>query len=197
MFANDYYTEGADRQCLTLECPNANGNQDALISQVAAAQPNTVVVLETGGPDLTPWRSQVNALVEAWYPGEQGGPALARVLFGDVDPGGRLPVTFPDSESQLPTAGDPQKYPGVGMDVTYKEGVLVGYRWYDANKLAPAFPFGFGLSYSTFGYSGLQVTPAPAGSTAATVSVVVRNTGARAGIEVPSSIWRCPRPRPA
>ena len=196
VIGNDYYTEGADRQCLTLECPMTNGNQDALISAVAAAQPNTVVVLETGGPDLTPWRSQVNALLEAWYPGEQGGPALARVLFGDVDPGGRLPVTFPDSESQLPTAGDMAKYPGVGMDVTYKEGVLVGYRWYDANRLAPAFPFGFGLSYSTFGYSGLRVAPGPVGSTAATVSVAVRNTGARTGIEVPQLYLALPSPAP-
>jgi len=107
---------GADRSCLTLECPTVHGDQDGLIERVAAAQPNTVVVLETGGPVLTPWRARVAALVEAWYPGQEGGPAIARVLFGDADPGGRLPATFPKSESDLPTAGDPEAYPGRGGD---------------------------------------------------------------------------------
>jgi beta-glucosidase len=184
VFVHDYDTEGTDRQCLTLECPNVNGDQDALISQVAAAQPNTIVVMETGGPDLTPWRDQVKGLLEAWYPGGPGGPAIARVLFGDTDPGGRLPVTFPSSESQLPTAGDPQKYPGVGVDVTYKEGVLVGYRWFDANHLQPAFPFGFGLSYTSFHIGPLTVTPGAAADTA-NVSFDVTNTGARTGTAVP------------
>jgi beta-glucosidase len=91
--AANYETEGADLQCLSLECPNAYGNQDSLIRQVAAANPNTIVVLETGGPVLTPWRGQVKGLLAAWYPGEQGGAALARVLFGDVNPSGHLPVT--------------------------------------------------------------------------------------------------------
>src|SRR5439155_3078131 len=95
----DYETEGADRQCLTLECPNSNGDQDGLIEAVAAAQPNTIAVLETGGPVLTPWRNKVKGLVEAWYAGESGGTAIARVLFGDVDPGGRLPGTFPQKEA--------------------------------------------------------------------------------------------------
>jgi beta-glucosidase len=184
VFVNDYDTEGTDRSCLTLECPNVNGDQDGLISQVAAAQPNTIVVMETGGPDLTPWRDQVKGLLEAWYPGGPDGPAIARVLFGDSDPGGRLPVTFPSSESQLPTAGDPQKYPGVGLDVTYKEGVLVGYRWYDANHLQPAFPFGFGLSYTSFRIARLNVAPGPAANTAR-VSFDITNSGARDGIAVP------------
>src|SRR3954451_21702573 len=103
----DFETEAADRQCLSLECPD-NGDQDGLIDAVAAAQPNTIVGLQTGGPVLTPWRSKVKGLVEAWYPGETGGTAIARVLFGDVDPGGRLPVTFPQREADLPTAGDPE-----------------------------------------------------------------------------------------
>jgi beta-glucosidase len=184
VFVNDYDTEGTDRKCLTLECPNVNGDQDGLISQVAAAQPNTIVVMETGGPDLTPWRDQVKALLEAWYPGAPDGPSIARVLFGDVDPGGRLPVTFPSSESQLPTAGDPEKYPGIGLDVTYKEGVLVGYRWYDANNLTPAFPFGFGLSYTSFRLDRMSVAPGAAPDTAR-VSFDVTNTGARQGIAVP------------
>ncbi len=183
VFAGDYYSEGADRQCLSLECPNVHGDQDALISAVTAAAPKkTVVVLQTGGPALTPWRGQATALLEAWYGGQQGGPALARVLFGDVDASGRLPATFPDSEAQLPTAGDQEKYPGTGLPfptVKYKEGVFVGYRWYDQQRSTPAFPFGFGLSYTTFALSGLKLDPS------GRVSVVVRNTGSRAGIAVP------------
>ena len=196
VFAADYQTEGADKQCLTLECPDSHGDQDALIQSVAAANPNTIVVLETGGPVLTPWRDSVKALVEAWYPGQQAGPALARVLFGDADPGGRLPATFPRQEGDIPTAGDPEKYPGFGEDVKYKEGVLVGYRWYDAKRIAPAFPFGFGLSYSTFSLHGLGVQAAPGGGVGASVSVDVTNTGHRAGVAVPQLYLGMPQPAP-
>jgi beta-glucosidase len=192
----DYLTEGSDRQCLTLECPNAHGDQDALIEKVAAANPNTIVVLETGGPVLTPWRDKVKALLEAWYPGEEGGTAIARVLFGDVDPGGRLPATFPRAAGDIPTAGDPQKYPGVGEDVYYKEGVLVGYRWYDKQGIAPAFPFGFGMSYTSFAYRHLTVAPASDGSVGATVGVDVVNTGARTGSDVPQLYVGLPQPSP-
>jgi beta-glucosidase len=191
VFVGDYESEGSDRQCLTLECPNGNGDQDGLVQRVAAANPNTIVVLETGGPVLTPWRDEIGALVEAWYPGEQGGTAIARMLFGDVDPAGRLPVTFPQRESDIPTAGDPEKYPGVGENVTYKEGVLVGYRWYDQNNISPAYPFGFGLSYTTFAYRGLKVAPTSSG---ATVSVTVTNTGKRAGVAVPQVYLGFPQP---
>jgi beta-glucosidase len=177
LFASDYETEGTDRRCLTLECPN-QGDQDGLIEQVAAANPKTIVVLETGGPVLTPWRDKIGALLEAWYPGEQGGTAIARVLFGDTDPAGRLPVTFPQQEGDIPTAGDPEKYPGVAENVKYKEGVLVGYRWYDANNITPAFPFGYGLSYTSFDYRNLRVTPT-------SVSFDVKNVGTRAGSDVP------------
>jgi beta-glucosidase len=180
--AADYETEGADLQCLTLECPNAYGDQDTLIQQVAAANPRTIVVLETGGPVLTPWRNRVKGLLEAWYPGERGGAAIARMLFGDVDPSGRLPVTFPQSESQEPTAGDPGAYPGIANSETYKEGVFVGYRWFDAHRLDPAFPFGFGLSYTRFAYMDLTVTPTRSGAVAA---VTVANTGDRRGSAVP------------
>lgn len=183
VFAGDYYTEGADRRCLSLECPNFNGAQDALIEKVASANPNTVVVLESGGPDLTPWRDRVRALVQAWYPGEQGGGAIARMLFGDTDPGGRLPVTLPRQEADIPTAGDPQAYPGVGENENYKEGVFVGYRSYDQLHRQPAFPFGFGLSYTRFGFGDLRITSASAGGV--TVSVAVSNAGARTGIAVP------------
>ncbi len=183
--ASDYYTEGADRSCLTLECPDSNGNQDGLIEQVAAANPRTVVVLESGGPDLTPWRGKVGALVEAWYPGGPGGQAVADVLFGRTDPGGRLPVTFPDNEGQIPTAGDPAKYPGLGIDVYYKEGVLVGYRWYAAHHEQPAFPFGYGLSYTRFRFSRLAIKRVRGQHDRFRVTLTVSNRGRRRGWAVP------------
>jgi hypothetical protein len=162
------------------------GDQDSLISAVAAANKRTVVVLETGAPVLTPWRGSIAALLEAWYPGEDGGTAIAHVLFGDVDPGGRLPATFPAQYSQEPTANDPSSYPGVLepsasqtlYTETYTEGVFVGYRWFDAHHLVPAYPFGFGLSYTTFELSHLRLRRH-------TVSVTVRNTGKRIGYAVP------------
>jgi hypothetical protein len=157
-------------------------DEDAMIQNVAAAQPKTVVVLDTGGPVLTPWRDQVPAVVEAWDPGEDGGHAIAHVLFGDVDPGGRLPVTFPVSADDEQTAGDPEKYPGVGENVYYKEGVFVGYRWFDANKLAVAYPFGFGLSYTSFDFSKLALDERGG---KLVVSFDVRNTGSRKGSAVP------------
>ena len=178
--AADFQTEGIDRACLTLECPPVYGDQDGLIAAVAAANPRTAVVLETGGPVLTPWRGAVAAILEAWYPGGQGGAAIARVLLGDVDPGGALPATFPRSEAELPTAGDPLSYPGMGDVVVYKEDVLVGYRWFDARQLKPAFPFGFGLSYTRFALSGLRVGR-PSRSGAVTLSFTVRNVGTRNG----------------
>jgi beta-glucosidase len=217
--AADTESEGVDQRCMSLTAacggggqaipPNPQGTQTAfgdqneLIAKIAAAQPNTAVVLETGAPVLTPWRESINALLEAWYPGEDGGDAIARVLFGDSDPGGRLPATFPKSEADLPTApGGMAQYPGtlnpaedceVGTSVPcpyyqefYKEGVLVGYRWYDNQRLAPAFPFGFGLSYTTFRFSHLGVRRG-AGKDAppAAVSVTVKNTGKRSGWAVP------------
>jgi beta-glucosidase len=175
--AADYQTEGIDRACLSLECPPVYGDQDRLIGDVATANRRTVVVLETGGPVLTPWRYGVAAILEAWYPGGQGGAAIARVLFGDVDPGGALPATFPQSADDLPTAGDRMRYPGIANVEIYKEGVLVGYRWFDARHLTPAFPFGFGLSYTRFELSGLRAD-------GTSVSFTVRNTGARSGSQV-------------
>jgi beta-glucosidase len=196
LFVGDYETEGADRACLSLECPD-QGDQDGLVNAVAAAQPNTIVVLQSGGPVLTPWRDKVKGLVEAWYPGEQGGAAIARVLFGDTDPGGRLPVTFPQRDADLPTAGDPQKYPGdANGDLQYKEGVLVGYRWYDARNITPAYPFGAGLSYTTFAVRNLRIEPAAKGATGATISADVVNTGKRAGVAVPQLYLGLPQPSP-
>jgi beta-glucosidase len=124
----------------------------------------------------------VKGLLDAWYPGERGGSAIARVLFGDVDPSGHLPVTFPASASAYPTAGDPSSYPGIANSETYKEGVFVGYRWYDAHRLAPAFPFGLGLSYTRFAFRGLTVRTTASG---AVVQATVANVGGRAGAAVP------------
>lgn len=119
----DRMTEGSDKACLGLNCSQADRvDRDALIDAVAAAQPRSVVVLQTGGPVLTPWRDRVRGLVEAWYPGQNGGTAIARVLFGDAEPAGRLPATFPLREQDEPTAGDREKYPGVAETVTHKEG---------------------------------------------------------------------------
>jgi len=206
----DVETEGQDKSCISLNCSSDTANsesvlitentscgartcplngmdEDGLVSAVAAANPKTVAVLETGAPVLTPWRDSVAAVVEAWYPGEQGGTALARMLFGDTDPGGRLPATFPASADQLPTAGDTSSYPGDATEQeTYKEGLLVGYRWYDSHNLTPAYPFGDGLSYTSFRYSDLKLTAGtPASQDVATASVTVTNTGSRTGTAVP------------
>jgi len=178
VFVGDAYGEGGDRTCLSLQCPNVNGDQDELIRRVAAANPRTVVVLASGGPDLMPWRRDVDGIVQAWFGGSRSGPALARVLFGDIDPSGRLPITVPAAEKQTPTAVSPRRYPGVGLDVHYDEGVLIGYRWYDHQRLTPAYPFGFGLSYSTSTYRDLAVS-------GRTVSATVTNTGSRKGVVVP------------
>jgi beta-glucosidase len=181
----DSATEGVDRPCLALDCGTSDAlRRDALIDRVAAANPRTVVVLETSGPVLTPWRGRVAAILEAWYPGAAGGTAIARVLFGDVDPGGRLPATFPRRERDLPTATGRRRYPGVNGAVHYDEGVLVGYRWFDRRRLAPAYPFGFGLSYTRFAFRDLRVHTSRR-RLAATVGVTVRNRGRRAGIAVP------------
>ncbi|MFV2176395.1 glycoside hydrolase family 3 C-terminal domain-containing protein [Actinomadura sp. LOL_016] len=188
VFATDSQGEFFDKSCLTLECGEPlRGDQDGLISAVAAANPNTIVVLQTGGPVLTPWADDVAAVVETWYPGQEAGDALARVLYGDVDPGGRLPVTFPAAEAHAPTAGNPARYPGVDKTATFSEGVMVGYRHYDEKGIAPKYPFGHGLSYTTFRYSGLKVSSKQ-------VSVTVTNTGSRAGVAVPQMYLGMPSP---
>jgi beta-glucosidase len=188
IIATSYSTEGVDRTCLSLQCPPAFGDQDALIEAVAAANPRTVVVIQSGGPVLTPWRQRVGAVLEAWYPGSEGGSAIARVLFGKVDAQGRLPVSFPRSEADLPTAGDEAAYPGIDDVVTYDEGLLVGYRHYDANRIRPAFAFGHGRSYTRFRFSDLRIISrgtAVKRRNLARVSVAVTNTGKRRGVAVP------------
>ena len=192
----DKMTEGNDKTAPTLNADQLDGiDRDALISEVAAAQPRTVAVLQAGGPVLTPWRDDVSAVLQLWYPGQNGGTAMARVLFGDVDPGGRLPATFPASAADLPTAGSLAAYPGIAETVTYEEGVLVGYRHFDARELVPAFPFGHGLSYTTFEHGPLAVTPGAAGAdVVATARTTVTNTGTRAGYAVPQLYVGMPQP---
>jgi beta-glucosidase len=140
-----------------------------------------VVVLHTSGPVLMPWRRRVAGIVEAWYPGQQSGRAVAKTLFGDVDPSGRLPVTWPASSRQGPTA-TPAAYPGVDDTVHYAEGLRVGYRWYDSQHQKPLFPFGYGGSYTRFRLGALTV--AKRGTDHFVARVPVRNVGARTGAEV-------------
>jgi beta-glucosidase len=141
VFAGDFNSEAFDRPSLNLP-----GDENALISAVAAANPRTVVVLDTGGPVLMPWLAQVKGVVEAWYPGEQDGFAIAALLYGDVDPSGRLPVTFPATDA-LTAVATPAQWPGVDLTASYSEGLDVGYRFYHATGIRPLFPFGFGLSF--------------------------------------------------
>jgi len=177
--SDDIETEAADR--LSLNLPSA---QDELISAVAAANPNTVVVVDAGAPILMPWLNQVSSVLDAWYPGQSNGTALADVLFGKADPSGHLPVTFPASLSQVP-ASTPAQWPGVNGQVQYSEGVDVGYRWYDAQRLTPLFPFGFGLSYTRFAFTGLRMDrDAVDGVDDVHVSATVTNVGRQAGADV-------------
>jgi beta-glucosidase len=181
VFANQWTAEGADLPNLSLP-----DNQDQLIEQVAAANPHTIVVLETGDPVLMPWLDRVSAVLEAWFPGQRGGEAIGNVLFGAVNPSGKLPITFPQSESQLPRPRFQEAPPGGGyFDINYTEGLKVGYKWYEANKIQPLFAFGHGLSYTRFSFSGLDVTPAlPDGSRSVRVSFDLRNSGSRDGAEI-------------
>jgi beta-glucosidase len=196
VFVNDVNNEGLDRPDLkprsgscslsgTAECSYSSVDQDQLVQAVAAVNKNTIVVLQTGGPVEMPWVNQVAGIVEDWLPGQVDGAALAPLLWGDVNFSGKLPVTFPVrlSDGPLKTAA---QYPGTKNSLgvphaVYSEGLLIGYRWYDAKKVAPLYPFGFGLSYTTFRYSKLRMVPT---STGVTMQVTLTNTGKRAGAEV-------------
>ena len=189
VFVDQWTSEGMDLPNLSLP-----DNQDALIAAVAAANPKTIVVLETGTAVTMPWLDQVGGVLEAWYSGSRGAEAVANVLFGDVNPSAKLPMTFPKSEADLPhtTVVKPPPHsqdasPVMRMEgakpsfsVTYDEGLKVGYKWYDAEKKPVLFPFGFGLSYTTYSYSDLKVTA----SASPTVTFKVKNTGSRAGVEI-------------
>ncbi len=194
VFANQWIGEANDAQTLALP-----DGQEELITSVAGANARTVVVLQTGGPVTMPWLARVPAVLEAWYPGTSGGEAIANVLFGAVNPSGHLPATFPQSEQQLPRPkldGDP-KNPELQFAVDYHEGAAVGYKWFDLKGHKPLFPFGHGLSYTTFAYSGLsgQVKDGRLH-----VRFKVTNTGNVAGKDVPqvyasplATKWEAPK----
>ncbi len=192
VFAYQWESEDMDLESLSLP-----DHQDDLIAKVAAANPHTVVVLETGSPALMPWASHVPAIVEAWYAGSRGAEALANILFGDVNPSGKLPITFPLNDADLPhpvltkppqasiAPSDPDGWKKIAaglppFQVTYDEGLKVGYKWYDAENKPVLFPFGHGLSYTTYSYSNLKVETRDR----IQVSFTVKNTGSRDGAEV-------------
>ena len=171
VFVRDQATEAMDRQSISLP-----GDQDELVEAVAAANDRTVVVANTSGPVELPWHEDVAAVVAAWYPGQAHGDAAASVLYGDSDPGGRLPATFAP-EAEYPATTERQ-FPGVDGEVHYDEGLLVGYRHFDATDAEPTYPFGHGETYTTFAYADAEVVDK------ATVEVTVENTGGRPGREV-------------
>jgi beta-glucosidase len=190
LFVDQYMTESADAQSLTLP-----RGQDQLVEAVTRANPRTALVLETGGAVLMPWLEQTAAVLEAWYPGQKGGEAIAEILSGAADPSGRLPVTLPVSKDQLPhpkIPGDPNGAPigpvgrgrhyGAMFTAVYDEGASVGYKWFFERDRLPLFPFGFGLSYTRFALSKLAVVVS---GHAVTASAIVRNSGERAGAAIP------------
>lgn len=184
VFVNQYMCEGRDFETLSLP-----DNQDALVHAVAAANPRTIVVLETGSTVSMPWLTEVKGVLAAWYPGIGGAQAVSNILFGDVNPSGKLPITFAKSEADLPhphiagmdfrkqAKSSWEKLPP--FDVKYTEGAKVGYKWFEAENKQPLFPFGFGLSYTTYAYSNLKVDEKQR-----QVSFTLKNTGSRAGAEI-------------
>ncbi|MET7480185.1 glycoside hydrolase family 3 N-terminal domain-containing protein [Streptomyces sp. NPDC005648] len=177
LFAYEDATEGLDRSTLALP-----GHQERLIEAVTAANPRTTVVLNTSSATSMPWLGRTGAVLQMYYPGQEGAEATAAVLYGECDPGGRLTQSFPVDDHHHPVADNPLRYPGVDGTEEYSEGIHVGYRWYDAEGVRPLFPFGHGLSYTTFAYDSLRVRPTRRGLE---VSFDVRNTGRRTGVTVP------------
>ncbi|HEV3171596.1 MAG TPA: glycoside hydrolase family 3 C-terminal domain-containing protein, partial [Actinocrinis sp.] len=177
IFAN--LPEGEESDLATLDLSSTD---ESMIQQVAAANPNTIVVLNSGGPVVMPWLNSVAGVFANWYPGQEVGNAMAALIFGTANPSGKLPVTFPSSLSQVPAQTTAQ-WPGTSTGVTYSEGVNIGYRWYQSQNITPAFPFGYGLSYTNFSFSNLNVGAFNANGTA-TVTATVTNTGSRAGADV-------------
>ena len=176
-YDQDIETEGADRE---FQLPPG---QEELIQKIAAVNPNTIVTITSGGSvDASRWVDKVSALLQNWYPGQEGGTALAEVLFGDVNPSGRLPISWEKNLTDNPSYAYYYPTPGT-LTVPYKDDVFVGYRGYEHNGVKPLFPFGFGLSYTSFKYAGLKIRPAAAAG-AYEVSFDVKNTGTRAGAEV-------------
>ena len=196
VFAYQWEIEGADLDNLSLP-----EHQDDLIAAVAAANPHTIVVIETGSPVTMPWASQVSGILEAWYAGTQGAEAVANVIFGEVNPSAKLPITFPRSEADLPhrtvvhpprestTNGEPDAWKKIAAGLpafqsTYDEQLKVGYKWYDAEKKDVLFPFGYGLSYSTYSYSNLRVITSETPSGKVRLNFTVTNTSNRTGVEI-------------
>jgi beta-glucosidase len=193
VFVTQWASEGMDEPGINLYTTDLVHttyplDQSSLVASVSAANPNTIVVLENGGPVYVSSATQAGALLEAWYPGQNGGPAIADLLFGKANPSGKLPVTFPMSDTQLPRVKIPQPTPdGLPFPVNYTEGLNVGYKWFDANNLTPWFPFGFGLSYTTFTMTNATLVNNlnSAAGPNFQVTFTLTNTGTRAGSEVP------------
>jgi beta-glucosidase len=184
VFAGDETTEGADRPNLSLP-----GDENALIEAVAAVNRDTVVVLNTGGAVLMPWLARVAAVVEAWYPGQEDGAAIAAVLRGAVDPSGRLPISFPASNAQTPQR-TATMFPGVDGTVNFGSDLDIGYRWYEAKHEVPLFPFGYGLDYTDFTLSDPSITTTPSG---VDIQVTAADVGDRTGGDVVQVYVRDPR----
>ncbi|MEJ2022467.1 MAG: glycoside hydrolase family 3 C-terminal domain-containing protein [Maritimibacter sp.] len=175
--SGEWDTEGSDLENIALP-----GRQDELVAAVCAANPRTIVVLQTGGPVEMPWLDDVAAVLQAWYPGQEAGNAIADVLFGDAEPGGRLPQSFPEQWQDNPTwSQDPEVYPGLNGKVRYEEEVFIGYRHYTRHGIKPLFPFGYGLSYTSFTLSGFS---AEATGDGAKATATLTNTGDRKGSTV-------------
>jgi beta-glucosidase len=189
VFVSQWSSEGMDVPSLNLtDLIHATPiDQNALVAAVAAANPHTIVVVESGSAVLMPWLSDVGAVLEAWYPGQNGGPAIADLLFGVANPSGKLPITFPASDAQLPRPVITQPPDGsTPFNVNYTEGYNVGYKYYDVNGLTPLFPFGFGLSYTTFSITnpGVVNNLTSSASPNFQVTFTLANTGKVAGAEV-------------
>ncbi|PCK86614.1 glycosyl hydrolase [Rhizobium sophoriradicis] len=189
----EWDTEGLDLPDMRLP-----GRQEELIERVAVANANTVVVLQTGGPVEMPWLGKVRAVLQMWYPGQELGNAVADVLFGDVEPGGRLPQTFPKAlADNAAITGDPAVYPGKDGHVHYAEGVFVGYRHHDSRAVEPLFPFGFGLGYTRFSWDKPRLSVSEIDADGVTVSVDLTNIGDRAGSELVQLYVRSPKSKVA
>ena len=189
VFVSQWASEGMDLPSLNFTdvIHSTPIDQDTLVSAVAAANPNTIVVMENGGPQVLPWLPNVGAVLEAWYPGQMGGPAIANILFGSVNPSGKLPMTFPASVNDLPRpviATPPDSTTPFNVDYTI-DGFNVGYKWYDSQGLTPLFPFGYGLSYTTFSITNPQLSATVSGSASSfQVTFQLQNTGTVSGAEV-------------
>ncbi|MDX6640822.1 MAG: beta-glucosidase [Solirubrobacteraceae bacterium] len=198
----DSLTEAYDRPCLLLSCAgnlDAQPDPDAEVMAAVSANPRTVVLVQSGEPDIFPWLAQVPAVLEGWYSGEEDGAAMAALLFGDANPSGRLPVSFPKQQGDTAVQPGPQYTPSgpivgvTGAKADYSEGVFTGYRHYDKAGIAPQFAFGYGLSYTTFALSRLSVRRS---GSQAKATFTVTNTGARAGSDTPQLYVGAPKHNP-